>query len=188
MAITALLQLVIATPFVLTGDPAFLADPAAAASNLVQAYTPFADMNTFVFVMGLEAVLVGLFVPSTEILKERMIYRRERMTNPGIIPYLGSKVIVFILFPFVQVLMYMLVLSLGVDFPADGVFMPGIVEIFFTFFLMMLAGNGLGLVVLALSKNNEIAIYILTLMPFFQFFLRVLFLTCAGRRPNGSPI
>ncbi len=168
--LTALLQLVIATPFVLTGDPAYLADPVGAAADLARAYTPFADMNTFVFVMGLEAVLVGLFVPSTELLKERLIYRRERMINLGLVPYLASKIIVFTLFSFVQVLLYMLVLSLGVDYLEAGIFLPGPLEIFMTLFLTMLAGNGLGLAVSAISRSNEVAIYILTLMLFFQFF------------------
>jgi ABC-type multidrug transport system ATPase subunit len=168
--LTAGLQLVIATPHVITGDPFFLADPVAAAKDVAEAYLPFANMNTFVFVMGLEAVLVGLFVPSTELLKERTIYLRERMINLGLLPYLSSKVIVFSCFSFIQVLLYMLVLALGVDYPVEGVFFPGIIEIFATLFLTMLAGNALGLVISALSKNNEVSIYLLTLMLFFQFF------------------
>ena len=48
--------------------------------------------------------------------------------------------------------------------------MPAPLEIFITLFLTMLAANGIGFVVSALSRNNEMAVYILTLLLFFQFF------------------
>ncbi len=54
--VTATLQLVIAKPDILTGNLAILADPVAAAKTMVESYTPFPGTNTFVFVMGLEAV------------------------------------------------------------------------------------------------------------------------------------
>ncbi len=168
--LTAMLQLVIATPDVLVGNAAILADPAAAARTAAEAYIPFPSMNTFVFVMGLEAVLVGLVVPSNELIKERTIFLRERMINLSVFSYLISKWGVFTLFSIVQVLLYLLVLSFGVDYPQEGVYLPGILELFVTLCLTMLAGNGLGLLISAISRNTEMAIYLLTLMLFFQFF------------------
>src|SRR5207248_2071659 len=55
--LTATLQLVVGAPDVLTGDPAIVADPAAAALTRTKSYVPLPQTNTFVFVMGLEAVL-----------------------------------------------------------------------------------------------------------------------------------
>jgi ABC-type multidrug transport system ATPase subunit len=168
--LTAMLQLVISTPDVLTGNLAILADPVAAAVERTLAYIPFPDTNIFVFVMGLEAVLVGMFVPSNELIKERSIYLRERMVNLGVIPYLLSKVLIFTLFSAVQVLLYLLVLSIGVDYPESGLLLPGVPELFITLLLTILAGNGLGLLISSLSQNTEMGIYLLTLMLFFEFF------------------
>ena len=59
LPLTGTLQLVIGSKEVLTGNLSILADPVAAAKTLVENYAPYAKTNTFVFVMGLEAVLTG---------------------------------------------------------------------------------------------------------------------------------
>lgn len=168
--VTALLQLVISTPHILVGDPAIVVDPAAAAKTLTESYLPIAKLNTFVFVMGLEAVLVGMYVPSNELIRERPIFRRERMVNLRIAPYLLSKVAMFVLFAAVQVIAYLLLLSLRVEMPMQGVYLPGPIEFFVTLFLTMIAGVGIGLVVSALSRTTEMATYMLVMAMFFQFF------------------
>lgn len=168
--LTATLQLIIATPDILVGNAAILADPVAAARDLAQTYAPFADLNTFVFVMGLEAVLVGMYVPSNELIKERTIYLRERMVNLKVLPYLFSKVAVFTIFAAIQTALYLVVLSLGVDLPEQGLFLPAPLELFITLFLTILAGIGIGFIVSAVSRSTDMAIYLLVLLLFFQFF------------------
>jgi ABC-type multidrug transport system ATPase subunit/pSer/pThr/pTyr-binding forkhead associated (FHA) protein len=168
--VTATLQLVIAKPDILTGDIAILADPVLAAKSLLESYTPFPHTNTFVFVMGLEAVLTGLFVPSNDLVKERSIYLRERMVNLRVLPYLFNKVAIYSVFVVIQVLLYLLILSTGVDFPEKGLYFNGTLEIFLTLYLTMMAGISFGLIISAVSKSTEMAIYILTMMLFFQFF------------------
>jgi ABC-type multidrug transport system ATPase subunit len=168
--LTATLQLMISTSNVLVGDLSILSDPAAAAKSMVESYLPFADLNTFVFVMGLEAVLVGMYVPSNELIKERNIYLRERMVTLRILPYLLSKVAVFTVFAAIQTFLYLVVLSLGVDLPDQGLYFSGPMELFITLFLTMLASMGIGLVVSAISRGSDMAIYILVILLFFQFF------------------
>jgi len=168
--VTATLQLVIAKPDILTGNLAILADPVAAAKTMVESYTPFPGTNTFVFVMGLEAVLTGLFVPSNDLVKERSIFLRERMVNLKVLPYLLSKAFIYSVFVIIQVLLYLLIISFGVDIPAKGLYFNGYVEIFITLYLTMMAGISFGLIISAVSKSTEMAIYILTMMLFFQFF------------------
>jgi hypothetical protein len=167
---TATLQLMISTSNVLVGDLSILSDPAAAARSMVESYLPFADLNTFVFVMGLEAVLVGMYVPSNELIKERTIYLRERMVTLRISPYLLSKVAVFTVFAAIQTFLYLVVLSLGVDLPDQGLYFSGPVELFITLFLTMLASMGIGLIVSAVSRSSDMAIYVLVILLFFQFF------------------
>ena len=168
--LTATLQLAIATPDVLTGDLDIAADPEAAALEAEDSYIPFPDTNTFIFVMGLEAVLVGMYVPSNELIRERSVYLRERMVNLRVFPYLLSKVTLFAMFSLIQVVLYLLVLSLGVDLPKEGVFLPGPLEMGLTLFLTMMAGVGIGLFVSAISSSSDMAIYLLVILLFFQFF------------------
>jgi len=168
--VTATFQLVIAKPDILTGDLAVLADPIAAAKTMMESYIPFPHTNTFVFVMGLEAVLTGLFVPSNDLVKERSIFLRERMVNLKVLPYLLSKALIYSVFVIVQVLLYLLIVSLGVDIPKHGLYFNGYVELFITLYLTMMAGISFGLIISAVSKSTEMAIYILTMMLFFQFF------------------
>jgi len=167
---TALLQLLIATPDVLVGDPLIMADPVAAARTLAETYAPLVDTRIFVFITGLEAVLIGMYVPSNELILERSVYLRERMVNLRILPYLLSKVLVFSLFALIQCVLYLIVLSLGVDFPDQGLFMSAAVEIFITVLIAMIASICIGLFVSSIAKSPEMAMYMLVMLLFFQFF------------------
>jgi ABC transport system ATP-binding/permease protein len=170
LPLTGILQLVIGSREILTGNPAILADPVAAAKDLIENYAPYARTNTFVFVMGLQAVLTGLFVPSNDLVKERSVYLRERMVSLKVLPYLLSKAAIYSVFVVIQVALYMLIISLGVDFPKNGLYLPGVLEIFVSMFLTMMAGITFGFIISAISRSTEMAIYLLTMMLFFQFF------------------
>lgn len=170
LPVTGFLQLIIGSKEILTGDLTILADPIAAAKTMVENYAPYAKTNTFVFVMGLEAVLTGLFVPSNDLVKERSIFLRERMVNLKVLPYLMSKAFIYSIFVVVQVLLYLLILSFGVEFPEQGLYLPGVLEIFLTLFLTMMAGITFGFILSAISRSTEMAIYLLTMLLFFQFF------------------
>jgi ABC transport system ATP-binding/permease protein len=168
--VTAVLQLVIATPEVLTGNLSILADAVAAAKNMTSSYVPLPATTIFIFVMGLEAVLVGLYVPPNELIRERSIFVRERMVNLQVLPYLLSKIAVYAFFSALQVILYLLVLSIGVRFPAQGLYFPGVLELGLTLFITMMAGIGAGMIVAAFSKSIDMAIYVLVMLLFFQFF------------------
>lgn len=170
LPLTGVLQLIIGSQDILIGNLDILADPAAAAETLSSSYTPFPRMNTFIFVMGLEAVLTGLFVPSNDLVRERSIFLRERMVNLRVLPYLLSKAAIYSIFVLIQVALYLLILSLGVKFPAEGLYFNGTLEIFITLFLTMMAGITFGFIISTVSRSTEMAIYILTMMLFFQFF------------------
>ena len=168
--VTAMLQLIIATPNVLTGNLSILADPVAAARTMLTSYLPISGTNTFVFVMALDGVLVGMYVPPNELIRERSIYLRERTVNLGVLPYLLSKVFIYVAFAILQVILYMAILSTGVKFPAHGLYMAGVPELFITLLLTMLAGLGMGMIVAAISHTTDMAIYVLVMMLFFEFY------------------
>jgi ABC-type multidrug transport system ATPase subunit len=168
--LTALLQLAISSPDILTGDPAIVADPLQAAKSMTTSYIPFPALNTFIFVMGLEALLVGMYLPSNEFIRERTIYLRERIFSLRVLPYLVSKVVIYTLIAGLETALYLLVLSIGVDLPARGIILPGWMELFITLFLTLLVGTSLGLVISAVSRSSAVAISLLVVVLFFQFF------------------
>lgn len=167
---TALLQLLISSSDVLVGNPGIVADPVAAAKTLAESYAPLIDTRVFVFITGLEAVLIGMYVPSNELILERSVYFRERMVNLKIVPYLLSKVVVFSFFAVIQCVLYLIVLSIGVDFPEQGLYFPAPIEMFITVLIAMIASIGIGLFVSSLAKSPEMAMYLLVMLLFFQFF------------------
>jgi ABC-type multidrug transport system ATPase subunit/nucleoside-triphosphatase THEP1 len=167
---TAILQLVISSPDVIIGDPGILADPIGAAKVLVESYVPLANTRVFVFITALEAVLIGMYVPSNELILERSVYLRERMVNIRVLPYLLSKVLMFSLFGLIQCILYLIVLSLGVDLPEQGLYFPAPVEMFITIFITIAASIGIGLFISSLARSPEMAMYVLVMLLFFQFF------------------
>ncbi len=166
--ITAIFQLIIAGPDVLTGNLAILANPVAAAETMLESYTPFPPTNAFIFLMGLEAVLTGLLMSSNDLVKERSIFLREHMVNLRALSYLLSKILIYSAFAIVQVILYLLIISLGVRIPAHGLYFNGYVELFITLYLTMMAGIALGLIISAVSKSTEMAISFLAIALFFQ--------------------
>jgi ABC-type multidrug transport system ATPase subunit/predicted component of type VI protein secretion system len=168
--VVSILQLIIAMPDILTGNLAIMADPVTAAQTMTESYTPFPSTNLFVFMMGLEAVFAGIFLSLNDLIRERSVYLRERMVNLSPLAYLFSKILFYGVFVFVQVFLYLLILSSGLDFPTKGMYFNSALEIFVTLYLTMFAGMGLGLLISALSKSPEMAAYILVAVLVFQMF------------------
>jgi hypothetical protein len=139
-------------------------------------YTIIGNSQTLLFIMALASVLLGLFASVYEIVKERSVYRRERMVTLRILPYIASKVVVLGLFALVQCLLLMVVIGLKVDYPQQGVFLSAPVEMYITLVLGTLAAILMGLLISALVPNANTVIYIVFLVLFFQMiFAGVLF-------------
>ncbi len=170
LPVTAILQLILAKPDILTGNLAILANPVGMAKTMLESYIPFPYTNIFIFLIGLEAVFTGLFLPLHELVKERSIFRRERMVNLKASSYLLSKVLVYSVFAFIQVLLYLIIISFGVDIPKLGLYFNGSMELFITVYLTIMAGISFGLIISAISKSSEMAIYILGIALLLQFF------------------
>jgi hypothetical protein len=123
----------------------------------------------FGFGMSILAFLVGAFGGSQELLKERPIYRRERMVNLKLLPYLGSKFFVFGLFALVQVALYLFIVSLQAELPSDGVLFKGFLELLVTLWLTLMTGVATGLFISAVSSNSTMAVYLVLVIVFYQY-------------------
>jgi len=123
---------------------------------LQQAISPNsgADAQTLLFIMAFAAVLFGCINGAREIVKEAPIYRRERMVNLGIAPYIFSKIIILGVFCLLQSAILVYVVNLKAPFH-QGIFLPVIAEIYITMALAALAGLMIGLLISAVVRNTD---------------------------------
>lgn len=130
---------------------------------LEQAIEPNSGMNaqTLIFIMSFTAVLFGCVNGAREIVKEAPIYRRERMVNLRIAPYMYSKIVVLGVFCLLQSAIIVYAVNLKTPFH-QGIFLPVIAEISITMALAALAGMMIGLLISALAPNTDRA---LSLVP-----------------------
>lgn len=169
MPFVGLQQILVTEPHDLVGDPNVLANPVQAAAVASQNYLPVLEVHTLAFSIAILAFLVGTFGGSQELLKERSIYLRERMVNLQLLPYIGSKFFVFGGLALVQIAIYLAVLSIDLELPADGLILPGIVEIGITLFLTVMVGIATGLLISAATGNATVAVYLVLIVVFFQY-------------------
>jgi ABC transport system ATP-binding/permease protein len=106
---------------------------------------------TMLFTTGLISVMVGSLATMREIVKEVDIYRRERMIGLMIIPYILSKVSFCVVLALYQAAIFLLFKNLAIEIPGD----QGIMYI--TLFLGTMAGMMMGLLVSAISPNQNMA-------------------------------
>ena len=131
-------------------------------------YSIAAQAQSVLMMLGLAAVLLGMFVASFELVRERAIYRRERMVNLRLAPYLGSKAAVLIGFALIQCLALIVAFGARASFPQAGTFLPGPLEIYLTLTLAAAAGTMMGLFISAIVNNAATAIYVVLFVVFAQ--------------------
>jgi ABC-type multidrug transport system ATPase subunit/pSer/pThr/pTyr-binding forkhead associated (FHA) protein len=139
-----------------------------AAGESSATYAVVGDSQRLLFMMALAAVLLGIFAAAYEIVKERSIYRRERMVTLRLVPYLASKLVVLAVFALVQCLLLLLVIGLRVEMPGRGVLLPAPVEMYVTLIAGTLAAVMMGILISALVPNTNTVIYAVLLVLFFQ--------------------
>jgi hypothetical protein len=132
------------------------------------AYSIVDQTQTLLFMMALAATLLGLFAGSFEIIKEEAIYRRERMINLKIPPYLASKFVVLAVFMGVQCLLLLIVLAVKIDFPVGGAILWTPLEYYLTLILTALASVALGLFISAMARSRDMVIYLILIALFLQ--------------------
>ncbi len=112
------------------------------------------NAETLLFIMAFAAVLFGCLNGIHAIVREVPIYRRERMVNLGIAPYMFSKIVVLGVFCLLQSAILVYIVNLKAPFH-QGIFLPVVVEVYITVALTSLAGLMLGLALSALARNAD---------------------------------
>lgn len=116
-------------------------------------------------------VLTGAANAVRELVKERVIYQRERAVGLSRSAYLMSKVVVLGAITVVQAVVLTLVALLGVDLNApggEGVMMPPLAEITIAVALLAFTAMMLGLLVSALVRKEEVTMPLLVLLAIVQ--------------------
>jgi ABC-type multidrug transport system ATPase subunit/ABC-type multidrug transport system permease subunit len=125
------------------------------------------------FIFTCATIWVGLSNSVRSIIQEKSIYTRERLVNLGIIPYLGSKIIVFSLLAIVQAFIITLIIFMTFVSPDNTMWLLGV---FITTFFTLIGNVCLGLTISASVKNENWANSILPLIMLIQtIFAGVLF-------------
>jgi ABC-type multidrug transport system ATPase subunit len=108
-------------------------------------------------ILVMSCVLSGTALSIREIIKEREIYRRERMAGESPIAYLFSKIVVLSVISIGQTLLVVLVGLLGAKVPPKGVVIPvnALVEIFVALALLGVVSMLLGLAVSCLVSKGD---------------------------------
>ncbi|MBD0370226.1 MAG: FHA domain-containing protein [Pyrinomonadaceae bacterium] len=110
------------------------------------------------FMLALVAIWFGTSIAAREIIRERAIYNRERMVNLGILPYIGSKLLVLSVIVGVQCVLLFLMLKLfglvgWMKMPGEFYGLPQLALMILT----GMVGIAIGLFISALVKTSEMA-------------------------------
>ncbi|MEG3630160.1 FHA domain-containing protein [Streptomyces poriticola] len=127
-------------------------------------------INTLL-ILCVGGVLTGAANAVRELVKERVIYQRERAVGLSRSAYLMSKIVVLGGITVVQAVVLTLVALLGVDLNApggQGVLLPPLLEITIAVALLAFTAMMLGLLVSALVRKEEVTMPLLVLLAIVQ--------------------
>lgn len=124
----------------------------------------YESTKSMLFALCCSAIWIGLFSTIQEICKERVIVKREYMSNVKIVSYLFSKVIVQAVLGFLQAIILSQLFLVLVNASHKGVFISSFhIEIIFTVWLTILASAAMGLTISSVVKSGDKA---MTIAPF----------------------
>lgn len=123
-----------------------------------------AQVMITLFLLTIYGVMVGGISQMREIVKEKDIYKRERLVNLQILPYVLSKIWVAALLALFQAIIYTSVHYLAFKMPGGA---AEFFQIYITMTLATLAGMMLGLFASALAPNSSSAplLVIILMLP-----------------------
>jgi ABC-type multidrug transport system ATPase subunit/pSer/pThr/pTyr-binding forkhead associated (FHA) protein len=123
-----------------------------------------ANASTTIFLLAINCLLVGGFSQMREFVKEADVYKRERLVNLKIFPYVASKAWVALLFSFYGAVVFLTIRFLAFDIPGG----PLIIGLYYiSLVLAVFAGSMSGLMASAISKSPSVAplVMILLIIP-----------------------
>lgn len=131
-----------------------------------------ADTESGCFTMVSACIWIGIFNSIQSICKERDIIKREHRSGMHISSYIISRAIYELIVCAIQALIMLLMCSLLLELPSKGIISGKFeVDMYITFFVLLLAADYLGVAVSSIVKNTTTA---MTVMPFILIIQLVL--------------
>ncbi|MDX3093383.1 FHA domain-containing protein [Streptomyces sp. ME01-24h] len=155
------LAVMVALPFVMGGMARALAGGSLGRNNALNV----------LLILSVGSVLTGAANAVRELVKERVIYRRERAVGLSRSAYLASKVVVLGLVTVAQAVVLTMVALAGVRLRpqgGSGVLMPPLLEIALAAALLAFTSMMLGLLISALVRKEEVTMPLLVLLAIVQ--------------------
>ena len=121
------------------------------------------------FMIAISSIWLGTQNAAREIVSEKAIYKRERMFNLDIFPYLLSKITVLTFFTIIQSFLFICILSIG--YGNNIVSVNNAVDAFFWMSFISVAATFLGLLLSASVNTTEKAMTIVPLILIPQIML-----------------
>lgn len=117
------------------------------------------------FALVCACIWIGIFNSIRSVCSERAILKREHRTGLRITAYLTAHVLYEAIICLLECLVITLIVFLRnrETVPARGVLLPGMLELFLDFFLILFSSDLLGLLVSCIVRNENTA---MTVMPF----------------------
>jgi ABC-type multidrug transport system ATPase subunit/pSer/pThr/pTyr-binding forkhead associated (FHA) protein/uncharacterized membrane protein len=123
-----------------------------------------ANASTTIFLLAINCLLVGGFSQMREFVKEADVYKRERLVNLKILPYVASKAWVALLLAIYAGVVFVIIRFVAFDVPRSSL----IIGLYYvSIVLAILAGGMSGLLASAISKSPGVAplLMILLIIP-----------------------
>lgn len=122
------------------------------------------NASVTVFLLAIDCMLVGGFSQMREFVKEADVYKRERLVNLKLFPYVASKIWVALLLSFYAAAAFVAIRFLAYDIPST----PLIIGLYYvSAVLAIFAGSISGLLASSISKSPSVAplLMILLIIP-----------------------
>ncbi len=133
------------------------------------------------FAFSCAAMWLGLFNSVQEIVKERDIIKLEFFKNMRLSSYIISKLIIFACICLIQSFLFLLIISLKVDFPTYGILLDSaFLEYLLCFFLVCFSSSMLGMFISSIVKTCEITLILTPLYMMFQLIFSGVLLQLEG--------
>jgi len=127
--------------------------------------------SAVLFMIAISAIWLGTQNAAREIVCEKAIYKRERMFNLYIFPYIFSKISVLSFFSVIQSMIFMIILTIHYNGSNVMVDINDPLYLFFWMVFLSISATFLGLLLSSLVKTSERAMTILPLILLPQIML-----------------
>lgn len=141
---------------------------------------PIQDGQTLLFMLMVSCLMFGVVNSCREIVKELPIFRRERLVNLQLLPYLLSKVLLLGAIGLAQSAILLAAVSARVPL---GLGPPAFLELYLFLFAACLGGVLMGLLLSSLTASAEQAMSLVSVVLILQIVLSGAFI-----RPDAMPL